>query len=258
MDNKDLIIETHDQVLTITLNRSEKNNAFDDALLRSMLAAFLQAEEDKDIHVIILKANGSHFSAGADLAWMQRMANYSIEENINDAKVLAQLMYTIHHCKKPTIAAVQGAAYGGGAGLAAACDIVIAAHSARFCFSEVKLGLIPAVISPYVIKAIGERMAKWLFMSAELFTAAKAQDYHLVHQCVDESELHSYSLQYGQRLAAMPVEALFACKSLVNQVACKEINEELLSKTAELIAAKRISAEGQQGLRAFLEKSASK
>ena len=165
----DILSEVQGHVLLITLNRMSKHNAFDDTLLADLQRTLDSARDNPSVHVIILKANGRHFSAGADIAWMQRMADFSEAENLADAKGLARLMDSLYHHPKPTIAMVQGAAIGGGAGLVAACDIAIAADTAYFCFSEVKLGLIPAVISPYVIKAIGERTAVGLFMSAETF-----------------------------------------------------------------------------------------
>ena len=167
----DVLSELQEHVLLITLNRIKKHNAFDDTLLNDLQLILDHAQDNQQVRVIILKSNGRHFSAGADLAWMQRMATFSEEENLADAKRLAHLMYSLYNSKKPTIAMVQGAAMGGGAGLVAACDVAIASHTAHFCFSEVKLGLIPAVISPYVIKAIGARAATSLFMSAELFDA---------------------------------------------------------------------------------------
>jgi methylglutaconyl-CoA hydratase len=181
MDNQPLLYKTHQHVATITFNRPEKHNAFDDALLLQLQDYLETAIESTSIRVIVINANGAHFSAGADIAWMKRIANLSEEDNEADALVLAKVMYTLHHSPKPTITQIRGCAYGGGAGIAAASDITIACASARFCFSEVKLGLIPAVISPYVLKAIGERNAKALFMSGEPFDAIRAQELGLVH-----------------------------------------------------------------------------
>ena len=182
------------------------------------------------------------------------MATFSEAENLADAKVLARLMSSLYHSHKPTIAMVQGAAMGGGAGLVAACDMAIASCSARFCFSEVKLGLIPAVISPYVIKAIGERAAASLFMSAETFDAKRALELQLVQHCVAEEELLSYTLHYAQQIAEHPSNAVRATKSLVRQVAAMPMNDELQHLTASLIAKQRVSTEGQHGLQAFLNK----
>lgn len=250
----DLIYEIQDHVALLTLNRESKYNAFDDKLLIDMQGRFDEAINDKKVRVIILKANGKHFSAGADLAWMQRMAHFTEEENLKDAMVLARLMFTINQCSKPTIAMIQGCAYGGGAGLAAACDIAIASTNARFCFSEVKLGIIPAVISPYVVKAIGERTAKVLFMSAEVFDAQRAMALNLVHHCEPEEHLLEYTLNYARQISSLAPESVKASKKLAEYVANKTIDDALGYYTAQLIAKKRVSDEGQKGLNAFLNK----
>ena len=250
----DLLSELQGHVLLITLNRIDKHNAFDDLILSDLQLMLDKAQKNPDVRVIVLKANGRHFSAGADLAWMQRMAHFSEEENVADANVLANVMLTLHQLPQPTIAMVQGSAFGGGAGLVAACDIAIASPAARFCFSEVKLGLIPAVISPYVIKAIGERAAAALFMSADMFDAKRAVELQLVQHCVPEEELLSFTLNYAERLAQLAPLAVRAAKSLVRQVATMPINEELQHLTAAIIAKKRVSAEAQRGLQAFLNK----
>ncbi|MFI4918145.1 MAG: enoyl-CoA hydratase-related protein [Legionellales bacterium] len=251
----DLLNEIQDHICLLTINRVSKSNAFDDHLLAEMQQQFNAAIDNPKVRVILLKANGKHFSAGADLAWMQRMAHFNIEENTQDAMVLATLMHTIYHCPKPTIAMVQGCAYGGGAGLAAACDIAVAATSARFCFSEVKLGLIPAVISPFVVKAIGERSAKALFMSAEVFDAARALSLNLIQHCVADDDLLTFTLNHAQAICNNAPESVSAAKQLVNYVANKKIDNELAAYTASLIAHKRVSFEGQQGLNAFLNKN---
>ncbi|WED42259.1 enoyl-CoA hydratase-related protein [Legionella cardiaca] len=249
-----LLSELHNHIFIITLNRVDKHNAFDDNLLATLQTTLDEAINNPLVRVILLRSNGRHFSAGADLGWMQRMAQFSEEENLRDAMVLARVMSTLNQSPKPTIAIVQGAAFGGGAGLAAACDITIAATTARFCFSEVKLGLIPAVISPYVVKAIGERAAKWLFITAETFDAEHAKQLGLVHHCVAENELWGFSLTFAEQMTKLAPLAVRDCKLLVTDVANKPIDEELLRYTATLIAKKRVSAEGQQGLHAFLNK----
>ena len=254
----DLLHELQNQVFTITLNRIDKHNAFDDVILHHLQTLLDQAIDDPKVKVIVLKANGRHFSAGADLGWMQRMANFSEAENLADAMVLAKMMDTLYQSPKPTIAVVQGAAMGGGAGLVAACDIAIAGHSAKFCFSEVKLGLIPAVISPYVIKAIGERTAAWLFMSGETFDAKRAYELKLVQHSVEDSNLLPYAMQYAQKLASLPPLAVRDAKSLVRSIAPLSIDGALQKRTAQLIAQKRISEEGQRGLQAFLSKETPK
>lgn len=250
----DLLTEHHEQVVAITLNRTAKHNAFNSELLLKLQAALDEACAIPTIKSIILKANGKHFSAGADAAWMQKMIHYSEEENYQDAMILAKVMHSLYYCPKPTITMVQGAAYGGGAGLVAACDIAIAAPSAHFCFSEVKLGLIPAVISPYVIKAVGERAAKWLFISAEVFDSERAKALNLIQHCVEENELWEFTLNYAQQISRFAPNAVSECKTLVAQVSGQAINESLIQNTATLIAKKRVSSEAQLGLRAFLNK----
>jgi len=250
----DLIVELQGHVLLITLNRTEKHNAFDDILLGDLQMALDAAEHNDAARVIVLKSNGRHFSAGADLNWMKRMAQFSEAENCADAQVLARVMFTLNQSRKPTIAMVQGAAFGGGAGLAAACDIAIAADNAQFCFSEVKLGLIPAVISPYVIKAIGERAATWLFMSAEIVDAKRAYALQLIQHHVPSEELLSYTLNYAEAIAKLPPEAVRDAKALVRRVVGHPVNNALQTLTATLIAKKRVSTEGQRALQAFLNK----
>lgn len=249
-----LLHQQHNHVLIITLNRANKHNAFDDRLLRQLQEQLDRAEARSDIRVIVIKAQGPHFSAGADLNWMKKMAQYSEDENLADAKILANVMYSIHQSSKPTIAMVQGAAIGGGAGLVAACDIAIASEQAFFAFTEVKLGLIPAVISPFVIQAIGPRAANWLFMSAEKIDAKQALDLQLIQYCVPASQLESFTLDYAQKISEQAPLAVQACKSLVRQVSTHPMNESLMQFTANLIAKKRVSQEGQLGLKAFLNK----
>lgn len=249
-----LLTALEDHVFVITLNRVEKHNAFDDKLLTSLKWVLKDALQDPHVRAIILQANGQHFSAGADLAWMQKMIGFSEKENLEDALILAEVMELIYHSAKPTIALIQGAAFGGGVGLAAVCDITIAATSAVFCFSEVKLGLIPAVISPYVIKSIGERAAKWLFISAEKFNAQRAQQLGLVQHCVPENELWDFGSNYAKQFKEMAPQALSECKQLVQEISDKAITSDLIQHTASLIARKRISEEGQRGLQAFLNK----
>ena len=251
---QDLLIEHDGHVLILTLNRTHKHNAFDDALLAELQTALDTAIENPTVRIIMLRANGRHFSAGADLDWMQRMAGFDEAENIADAKALAQVLDTLHHSPKPTLAAVQGAAFGGGAGLVAACDIAIAADNAQFCFSEVKLGLIPAVISPYVVRAIGERTANWLFMSADKIDARTALNCNLVHHLIPEEELPAYAHQYARNLASLAPKAVQDAKKLVQTVSGQPINAALQDITAGLIAKKRASTEGKQGMHAFLNK----
>lgn len=237
------------------MNRVEKHNAFDDSMLAHLELVLEEARDNPTVAVIILMANGPHFSAGADVSWMQRMADYNEEENRADAILFAHMMYTLYTCPKPTIAMVQGAAFGGGAGLAAACDITIAADTARFCFSEVKFGLIPAVISPYVIRAIGERAACELFMTAQVFNAQRAYDLKLVQHCVPENKLLTFTLDLAEKITKNAPLAVKASKALTRLVSGQPIDEAMQILTSSLIAEKRVSAEGQNGLKAFLGKT---
>jgi len=241
---------------TVTLNRPELHNAFDDALIANLTAELARLAADEKVRVVVLAAAGKSFSAGADLNWMRRMADYTRQENVADAMALAELLRTLAELPKPTIARVQGAAFGGGVGLVAACDIVLASTRASFCLSEVKLGLIPATISPYVIAAIGPRAARRYFISAERFDAGRALQLGLAHEVVPEEELDAALESLVERLLANGPEAMAAAKRLVADVAWRPVDETLLRETAERIADARASAEGKEGLAAFLEKRA--
>lgn len=254
----DLLSEEQDGVYIITLNRVDKHNAFDDSMLAQLLLLIEEAENSASTRVLVLMANGPHFSAGADLSWMQRVSEYNQKQNLEDAMILAQMMYALYHCRKPTIAMVQGAAYGGGAGMAAACDITIAGENAKFCFSEVKFGLIPAVISPYVIRAIGERAATALFMTGNPIDAQRAYQLGLIQHCVPQQDLLTFTMNYAEKIAHSAPEAVKDCKQLVRDIAGQPIDMSLQVKTASLIANKRTSKEGQIGLEAFLSKKTPK
>ena len=249
----DLLSDLHANIFTITFNRLEKHNAFDDKFLKILQDLLDQGINKSAVRVILLKANGNCFSAGADLNWMQRMVNFSAAENFADALVLAKVINTIYNSPKPTIAMVQGPTFGGGVGLVAACDIAIASTMASFCLTEVTLGLIPAVISPYVVKAIGERAAKWLFISAANIDAQQAKNLCLVHYCLSPEKLWDFTYNYAKNIATLPQQAVKDCKTLVDNVVGRAINQELVETTAAEIARKRISLEGQQGLQYFLE-----
>ena len=250
-----LAIETQGPVGLITLNRPERHNAFDDALIGELTEAFRSMEAEDGIRLVVLSGSGKSFSAGADLNWMKRMAGFSLDENRRDAMGLAALMRTIAHFRKPTIARVHGAAYGGGVGLVACCDIAVASQGATFSLSEAKLGLIPAVISPYVVAAIGERAARRYFLTAERFDAAEAWRLGLVH------EITSTEAALDEKLGEI-VDALLLCspaaqmeaKVLIRAVAGRQVTSELLQDTAERIAKMRASPEGREGVAAFLEK----
>jgi methylglutaconyl-CoA hydratase len=250
-----LAIENQGPVGLVTLNRPERHNAFDDVLIAELTEALRAMEADESVRLVVLSAAGASFSAGADLRWMKRMAGFSREENERDAMGLAALMRTLAHLRKPTLARVQGAAYGGGVGLVACCDFAIALQSATFSFSEAKLGLIPAVISPYVIAAIGERAARRYFLTAERFDAAEAWRLGLVHEIAASVE------QLDEKLNEV-VEAMLACgpvaqresKELIRAVVNKPVMSEVIQDTAERIARVRASPEGREGVAAFLEK----
>jgi len=254
MNQDTLQIEIRDGVATIRMNRPDVHNAFDDALIAALTAELRRLEQLPQARVIVLAANGKSFSAGADLNWMQRMAKYSQEENLRDAMALAGLMRTLDGVKKPTVARVQGAAFGGGVGLVACCDIAIASTQAAFSLSEVRLGLIPSVISPYVIAAIGEREARRYFLTAERFDAMEARRIGLVHDVVDSGALdESVEKMAGQLLKGGP-QALAAAKKLIADVSRRPMDDALSAETARRIAAIRVESEGQEGLAAFLEK----
>lgn len=241
-------------IATLTLNRPEVHNAFDDELISQLILALEKIEKEPNIRAVILAANGKSFCAGADIHWMQRMSNYSRQQNLQDAHSLARLMQTLNNLSKPTIALVQGPAYGGGVGLVACCDIAIGTPNVTFCLSEVKIGLVPAVISPYVIKAIGERAARRYFLTAEKFAAQEAYRLGLLHVVVDPNDLHATGEQLAQVLLTNSPQAILAAKQLIAKVTDRPIDNNLLDLTAETIADIRISEEGQEGLKAFLEK----
>lgn len=251
-----LLTEQKEHVFLITLNNSDKHNAFDDALLAELDHALDHALQQSDIRVIVLQANGKHFSAGADLTWMQRMITMDENDNQADALKFAQTLHKLYQSPKPTLALVQGATYGGGIGLIAACDMVFATEEAKFCFSEVNLGLIPAVISPYVVQAIGARMAKALFLSAEIFYASQAEAIHLIHQIVPAAQLRTIGFEQAKTLSQKPPQALCQAKALVQYVEAHPIDLNVIKHTAEWIAKIRISKEAQNALHLFLNRSA--
>lgn len=249
-----LLFSKQDTIATITLNRPELHNAFNDDIILQLTQTIKKIEADDTVRVILLTAAGKNFCAGADLNWMRKMADYSRAENLQDAAQLAGLMQTLYDSSKPIIAAVQGAAFGGGAGLLACCDIVIASTAATFCFSEVKLGLVPAVISPYVIAAIGERQAKRYFLTAEKFDAHEALRMGLVHAITVPEDLVSTSQSIAHTLLQNSPAAIRTTKQLMHAVAKQPINQTIIDTTIQCIADIRTSSEGQEGLKAFLEK----
>lgn len=242
-------------VATVTLNRAEKHNAFNDAVIAELDAAFRDLGTNDTARIIILTGAGKSFSAGADLNWMKQTATYSAADNEADALRLSGMLSTIANCPKPTLALVNGAAFGGGVGLTACCDIAIALSTAPFSLSEVRLGLTPATISPYVVRAIGVRAAQRYFLTGERFDGIEARRIGLVHeiaQTMDEARMILDGI-IEQLLAGGPA-AQTACKALLTLVAGKEIDENLRAETARRIAARRASTEGQEGLSAFFDK----
>jgi methylglutaconyl-CoA hydratase len=249
-----LNVADHAAVRTITLNRPEVRNAFNDEVIAELKAAFEQAAQADHVRCVVLAAEGPAFCAGADLNWMRRMADYTREDNLADAGQLAAMLQAIYTCPKPTIARVQGDVYAGGMGLVAACDMAVAVDSAQFCLSEVKLGLIPATIGPYVIRAMGARAAHRYFLTAERFGAAEAHRIGLVHEVVTADGLDAQVAEWAQALVNASPHAVRACKRLVQDVAEREINDALVRQTVEAIADIRASDEGREGVQAFLQK----
>jgi methylglutaconyl-CoA hydratase len=250
-----IAIERQGPLGLVTLNRPERHNAFDDALIAELTEAFRSMEAEDGIRAVVLSAAGPSFSAGADLNWMRRVAGAPQEENKRDAMALAALMRTLSELRKPTVARVQGPAYGGGVGLVACCDIAVAMVSATFALSEAKLGLIPAVISPYVVAAIGPRAARRYFLTAEKIDASDAWRMGLVHELAqDETDLDEKIGEIVDALLACGPAAQAECKSLIRAVAHRPVTSELIQDTAERIARVRSSPEGMEGVSAFLEK----
>lgn len=245
-------------IATLTLNRPEIHNAFDDAMIAELITALQTIEQNKDVRLMILRGNGKSFSAGADLNWMQKVIQYNYEENLQDAKQLAKLLNLLYHLHKPTIAVVHGAAFGGGVGLVSCCDIVIASEKASFCLSETRLGIIPAVISPYVLNAIGERSARRYFLTAERFDAEEALRIGLAHMVCTADELEKSVDHFIAQLFQNSPTAVVAAKQLIAATSRGNIDSAMVDDTAHRIAVIRTSVEGQEGLRAFLEKRAPK
>jgi methylglutaconyl-CoA hydratase len=245
-----------DGVATLTLNRPEVHNAFDDQLIAQLTQRLRELDADPHVRVVILAAAGKSFSAGADLNWMKRMAGYSEAENLRDGIALAELMHTLSTLRKPTIARVHGPAYGGGVGLVACCDIAIGTPAVAFSLTEVRLGLIPAVISPYVIAAIGERRARRYFLTAERFDAQEALRIGLLHEVVDAEQLDSAVQGIAMQLLKGGPAAHAAAKALIAAVVNRPVDRSVVEDTAERIARIRVTPEGREGIAAFLEKRA--
>jgi len=250
-----LILQTDVRgVASLSLNRAEKHNAFDDTMIAELLRVLDKIENDKAIRVLVLRAAGKSFCAGADLGWMRRMADYDQRQNLADARQLASMMYRLNRLNKPVIARVQGASFGGGVGLIACCDIAIASADAIFSLSEVRLGLIPSVISPYVITAIGSQAARRYFLSGERFDARRALQLGLLHEVVEPETLDASLEQCIDALLNSGPGAQAAAKELIRHVHGRAIDESLIEETARHIAEVRASDEAREGLSAFLQK----
>jgi methylglutaconyl-CoA hydratase len=242
-------------IVRVTLNRPEVRNAFNEGLIAELQDIFTKLGSDERCRVIVLQANGKSFCAGADLNWMKSMANFTKEENVADSRKMAVMLNTIYACPKPVIAKVQGDAYAGGVGLASVCDILIASNQVRFCISEAKLGLLPATIAPYVIRALGEQASRRYFVTAEIFTASQAKEIGFVHELVDPDALDSKVDEVCQAILSNGPMAVMACKKIVRDISQQAITPALLEDTVERIASIRTSDEAQVRMKAFLEKS---
>jgi len=254
MTYQHLEVAVDGRLATVTLNRPDVRNAFNETVIAEIALAFDALGRDETVRAIVLAANGPAFCAGGDLNWMKKLAGYSDAENNADALRLADMLRTIYLCPKPVVAKVQGDCYAGGMGLVAACDVVVAAEGANFCLSEVKLGLIPATISPYVIKAMGEQAARRYFLTAERFTAAEALRMGLAHEVVIAEELDARVAAVVKALVGNSPNAVRQAKLLVREIAGKAIDDALLADTAARIAQIRASEEGREGVASFLDK----
>jgi methylglutaconyl-CoA hydratase len=249
-----VVVEKKGSVARVTLNRPEVRNAFDDSFIAELTKLFQDIDEDQAVRVMVLAGNGPAFCAGADLNWMKRMAGYGYDDNLRDARALAGMLATLDRMDKPTIARVHGAAFAGGTGLVAACDIAVGTPEAKFCYSEAKLGLSPATISPYVLRAIGARAASRYFLTAEVFGAEEALRIGMLSALVPAAGLDAFVDALVEHLLAGGSAAHARIKDLIRDVAGRPIDDELKADTARRIAEIRASAEGREGIASFLEK----
>ena len=253
MPAEHLLIERRGAVATVTLNRPEMRNAFDDVLISNLTQAFLEIEKDETVRVMVLAGNGPAFCAGADLNWMKRMAGYGYEQNLADARALATMLKTLDRLSKPTVARVHGPAFAGGTGLVAACDIAVGSTQAIFALTEVKIGLSPATISPYVIRAIGERAAKRYFLTGERFDAAEAHRLGMLTLVAPPESLDAEIGKILDHLVLGGPLAMAKIKDLIRTVS-GPVEDSLIDDTAQRIAEIRVSPEGREGIASFLEK----
>jgi len=251
---ENLIVEKKNLVAVVTLNRPEVRNAFDDVLIANLTRVLLDLDKDDTVRAVVLTGAGKAFCAGADLNWMKRMAGYGYEDNLKDAHALAAMLKTLDRMSKPTVARVHGPAYAGGVGLVAACDIAIGSQAAEFCLTEVKLGLSPATISPYVVRAMGERLARRYFLTAEVIDAGEAYRLRLLSGLCAVEELDGTLNALLGHLVAGGREAHAKIKDLVRSVAAGAVDDAMIADTAKRIAEIRVSPEGREGIASFLEK----
>ncbi len=241
-------------VAEVWLNRPEVRNAFNDSVIEELTAAFAGFAQEGELRAVVLAGHGKAFCAGADLSWMRAMASYGWDENQADAARLADMLWTIYRCPVPVVGRIHGDCYAGGVGLAAVCDVLVASDAAHFCLSEAKLGLLPATIGPYVVKALGEQASRRYFTTAERFSAARAQALGFVHELTTPDALDTRLAEIVAQLVANGPAAVRACKQLVQDLAGRPIDAALRADTARRIADIRASAEGQEGVQAFLAK----
>lgn len=254
MDLTTIVITRGPRLATVTLARPEMRNAFNERMIAEITWAFEALGYEREVHAIVLAGLGPAFCAGADLNWMKAMADFTPDENRADAGQLAKMLHTVYHCPQPVVARIQGDVYAGGMGLVAACDIAVTCDTAQFCLSEVKLGLIPATISPYVIRAMGESAARRYFLTAERFSAAEAHRIGLVHVVASAETLDATLDGIVTHLTGASPNAVREAKRLVREIGGATIDDALIADTAERIAAIRASEEGREGVRAFLDK----
>ncbi|MDH4061179.1 MAG: enoyl-CoA hydratase/isomerase family protein [Aquincola sp.] len=245
-------------VAEVWLNRPDVRNAFNDGVIAELTQAFAQLGTEPQLRAIVLGGRGKAFCAGADLSWMRAMADYTWEQNRADAQALADMLWTIHACPVPVVGRVHGDCYAGGVGLAAVCDVLVAAEGMQFCLSESKLGLLPATIGPYVVRAMGEQAARRYFVTAERFPAAQAKTMGFVHEVVAADALDAKVAEIVAALVANGPAAVRACKQLVKDIAGRPIDAGLRAETARRIADIRASDEGREGVQSFLQKRAPK
>ena len=248
------ILRPRPEVAEVWLNRPDVRNAFNDEVIAELTAAFAQLARDAQVRVVVLSGRGKAFCAGADLNWMRAMADYSWEQNREDAQRLADMLWTLDQCPVPVVGRVQGDCYAGGMGLAAICDVLVASRNVTFCLSEARLGLLPATISPYVVRAMGPQAARRYFVTAERFSAAQAHAMGMVHELCEPEALDAKVAEIVATLVANGPAAVKACKQLVRDVAGQELTQALRAETARRIADIRASSQGKEGVQSFLGK----